>query len=293
LRIAFFGLPLAAWLLHRDGHEIVYAALSRPSIGTRRVKRVLPRVEVKPDAGSRETLAKVRALRPELVVSWFWTKKLPMSLVKLAPQGGFGVHPSLLPRHRGPDPYFWAIDAGDSVTGVTAHRIAAEYDTGAVLGQRTLPIDPSWNAWELARALDRPSLALLREMVRAWPPAAETPQYDRGATLAPTPSDEELEIDWKWPTARIVRRVRAAAPWPGAWASFGDEVVTLVRVSDARSYPRALHPGEAAVVDGVALVRTGDGAVALVEGRMESADEDEPYTLDVGDLAALVHELRA
>ncbi len=54
MKIAFFGLPLAACLLHRDGHEIVYAALSRPSIGTRRIKRLLgpSRVALKPDVNA-------------------------------------------------------------------------------------------------------------------------------------------------------------------------------------------------------------------------------------------------
>ena len=43
-------------------------------------------------------------------MSWFWTTRLPEAILRLAPS--VGVHPSLLPRHRGPDPCFWAIDAG-------------------------------------------------------------------------------------------------------------------------------------------------------------------------------------
>ncbi len=134
----------------------------------RRLKRLLAGrpVELKPDVNARRTIELVRAAAPELIVSWFWTTKLPEKLIALAP--AFGVHPSLLPRHRGPDPYFWAIDCGDAVTGVTAHRIAGEYDTGAILAQRELGIDPAWSAWTLARKLDRPSLALLlRETARA------------------------------------------------------------------------------------------------------------------------------
>src|SRR3954468_19887327 len=88
-----------------------------------------------------------------------------MSVIEAAPRGGIGVHPSLLPRHRGPDPTYWAIASGDEVTGVTVHRIEADYDTGAILAQEPLRIDPAWNAWNLARALDRPSLRLLRATV--------------------------------------------------------------------------------------------------------------------------------
>jgi methionyl-tRNA formyltransferase len=292
VRIAFFGLPLAALLLHRDGHEIAYAALCRPSVGTRRLKRALgeARVAVKPDVMAAKTIARVRALGPERIVSWFWTTKLPPEMLAIAP--AFGVHPSLLPRHRGPDPYFWAIDAGDTSTGVTAHRIAGEYDTGAILAQEALAIDPAWNAWQLAKALDRPSLALLRRVARD-PAAFEraSSQDEALATLAPSPADEELEIDWTWTSERIARRVRAAAPSPGAWAFFGDEPVTLTRAIPAARFPRALAPGEAAVQGDVAVVRTGDGALALLEGRMDAAEGEEPHAIEASDFVALVEEL--
>lgn len=296
MRIAFFGLPLAAWLLHCDGHEIVYAALSRPGPGTRRLKRVLAGrpVEMKPDVTSRRTIDLVRSLAPDLIMSWFWTTKLPLELVSLPPHGAIGVHPSLLPRHRGPDPYFWTIDCGDEGTGVTAHVLSSEYDTGGILGQDAVSIDPSWNAWQLARALDRPSLAILREMAQT-PDLGPIPQDESRCTLAPFPTDAQLEINWKWTSERILRRIRAAAPSPGAWTFLGDEPVTITRAALVSVFPRVLRPGEAAVlpspVGGTAIVRTGDGALALLEGRMDAAEDTPPYELAVADLAALVAEL--
>jgi methionyl-tRNA formyltransferase len=278
LRVAFFGLPLAAVLLARDGHEVAWAGLSRrDAVGQRRLRREIgaKRVRVTPDMGSDAAFAEVRASRPELLVSWFWTKRLPPRVLGLAPS--IGVHPSLLPRHRGPDPTFWAIDSGDETTGVTAHSLDEGYDTGDILAQCTLPIRPSWNAWQLARALDRPSLALLRKVVEGFaegrPPQA-VPQDDARATSAPEPTDEELAIQWAWPASRIERRVRAAAPWPGAWTEIGGRIVTLTRAPATADFPRVLVPGEAAVrADGVAVVRAGEGAVELLEGRGEEEEE--------------------
>jgi len=279
---------------------VVYPALSRETPGSRRVKRVLARVEVRPDVSAPSTIARVRALAPDLIVSWFWTTKLPVDLVSTAPLGAFGVHPSLLPRHRGPDPYFWAIDSGDVVTGVTAHRIAADYDTGEILAQRELEIDPDWNAWTLARALDRPSLALLRELTRDYARGERPhgkPQDGSRATLAPSPPDEELEIDWTWPSDRILRRIRAASPSPGAWSFFGDEAIAITQAAATEktgNYPRALAPGEAWATPGDrAIVRTGDGAVTLLSGRMDAAEDEPPHELDATDLADMVRELRA
>ena len=287
MRIAFFGLPLAGLLLAQDGHEVAYASLCRRAPGLRRLTARIgaDRTHLRPDVTAPETEALVRAARPELIVSWFWTTKLPRALLEIAP--AVGVHPSLLPRHRGPDPYFWAIDAGDAKTGVTAHLLEAEYDTGALLGKRELAIDPGWTSWKLAKALDRPSLGLLRETVRAFaegrPPAA-VPQDESLATAAPEPDDDELAIRWSWSAPRIERRVRAASPWPGAWTLVGEHEVTLVRVKPTLDFPRALEPGEAAVrPDGLAVVRAGDGAVELLEGR----DEDGAI-LGRADFARLV-----
>jgi len=291
MRIAFFGLPLAALLLDADGHELVYAGICRAgATGTLRLRAKM-RVDVVPNVNAAATLARVRAANPQLLVSWFWTTRLPPALLKLAARGAIGVHPSLLPRHRGPDPYFWAIDAGDAETGVTAHLLADEYDTGAILGRRAIAIDPEWNAWTLAKKLDRPSLALLRDVVRAYAdgraPVPEA-QDEARATLAPAPSDDDLEIRWRWPAERIVRRIRAASPWPGAFTEIGGRAVAVTRARVAARFPRALEPGEAAVEDGVAVVRAGDTAVALLAGRLEENDDD----LNAADLAAVVVQSR-
>jgi methionyl-tRNA formyltransferase len=302
MRIAFVGLPLAALLLRADGHEIVWAGLCRKeAIGTRRLTRAIgsANVAVVPDLV--RASAAVRARSPELIVSWFWTRKVPASFRAIAPRGAIGVHPSLLPRHRGPDPYFWAIDAGDSVTGVTAHVLDDEYDTGAVLAQRELVIDPAWNAWTLAKKLDRPSLALLRETVARFargeppPPIA---QDESLATAAAQPTDEDLEIRWTDETRRIERRVRAASPWPGTFTEIGDAAVTLTRVRAATASAavlNALAPGEAIVrEDGIAVVRAGDGVVELLGGRIDDDDGDgSERELDAPALASLIRENRA
>ncbi len=273
------------------------AALCRPdAVGARRLRKRLGagRVLDRPDVRKPDLLERVRALEVDLVVSWFWTTRLPPALLSVAPLGAIGVHPSLLPRHRGPDPYFWAIDSGDTVTGVTAHRLADDYDTGAILAQRSLAIDPSWSAWTLAKKLDRPSLALLRDVVArfaAGTPPPDQPQDEAQATLAPAPRDVLLSLSWDDPADAVVRRVRAASPWPGAFMSLGGgrggaagEIVTITRAAATSDVPRVLLPGEAAVrADGLAVVRTRDGGVLLLAGRGEDDDE-----LDAGALAARV-----
>ncbi len=278
LRIVFFGLPLAALLLARDGHRIELCAVCRKdALGLRRATRTFGKEKmlVRPRANDAALVARVRSLAPDLLVSWFWTTRLPMNLVDAARLGGVGVHPSLLPRHRGPDPTTWAILSGDEVTGVTVHRIAKEYDTGAMLDQEQLPIDPRWNAWDLARALDRPSLRALRRTVMRFAQGElvpEKPQDERLATEAPFLDDEAQAIRWSWSTDRILRLVRALAPAPGAWTEIDGKLVHVLEAEPVGKFPAALEPGEGYVEAGHAIIRTGDGAIALIRGEIEGQE---------------------
>jgi methionyl-tRNA formyltransferase len=297
LRIAFFGLPLAALLLHADGHEIVHAGVCRRgALGTRRLVRILgrDRVSIMPRLTDASFASRLRATRPDLLVSWFWTKRIPESLLRLAPLGSVGVHPSLLPRHRGPDPYFWTILRGDREAGVSAHRLEREYDTGAVLGQKRIPVDPTWTAWTLAKRLDRPSLALLRDIVRDFAegrPPIERPQDPEAATEAPSPSEEALRLDPKRDSAASLERlVRAASPYPGAVMEIEGEVIVVTRAAVV-SAPRALAPGEAATVNGRAVVRAADTGLAVLAGRLVGVTDDDEIELGEGELAALVARL--
>lgn len=230
-------------------------------------------------------------------MSWFWTKRVPGPIRRAAKYGAVGVHPSLLPRHRGPDPTFWAIELGDTETGVTAHALDDDYDTGAILGQRRIAVDPSWTAWRLAKKLDRPSLALLRETVGAFArgePPTPKPQRDEDATSAPLPTDDLLDLRWRELSAdEVERRVRAASPWPGAFTEVGGEIVTLTRVRVTREVPDALEAGEAYVrSDRVAVVKAArGGGVELHAGRIDDEeDPDATRELDVSALASMVAE---
>ena len=157
------------------------------------------------------------------------------------------------------------------MAGVSAHWLEEEYDTGAVIASRTLDVDPSWNAWTLAKALDRPSLALLRRVVRdlaALGPGEKLPSIAQDAahaTSAPTPSDADLEIDWNCTCAQIARRVRAAAPYPGVFTELAGQEFVLVSVA---SLPlsrelAALVPGEMVVHGERPVVRASDGGIEI------------------------------
>jgi methionyl-tRNA formyltransferase len=297
LRIGYFGLPLGALLLAADGHELAWTVLSPVAQpGRRRLSRRLPDVpsldllEEGVGASWQTAVDELLRARPvELIVSWFFTRRILGPWIASAPQGAIGAHPSLLPKYRGPDPFYAVIDAGETTTGVTVHRLTAEYDDGAILMQRTLEVG-SRNAWQLARALDRPSLGTLREVSRAFaegrPPRGQD-QDQALVTLAPAPTGEGLRVDWTWPTCRVMRRIRALCPIPGLALELAGLPFIVVEARPCDDYPRALAPGEAFLGERLVL-RTGDGAISVERAALELEDADEPVTVSGPKLRRLI-----
>lgn len=271
LRLAYFGLPLGALLLARDGHELTFAAVSPiADLGIRRLGRELhdrvldPRV-LRVDFDKR--VDEALALGADLVVSWFFTRKIPERWCARARLGGIGVHPSLLPKYRGPNPFFWAIDSGDRETGATAHRLGPEYDDGPILATRGGVSIGELDSWRLARRLDRVTLVLLREVVRAaadGAPLTGVAQDERAATWAPEPTNDLLRVDWSWPTERVLRRIRALSPVPGLALRIRGRDFFVTRAEPAARLIGGLEPGEAALDESRTLcVATGDAGIRI------------------------------
>ncbi len=293
--VAYFGLPLGALLLDADGVRLSLVVLSPTEApGRRRLRRriavpILDARDVSPRALTSAIDDAFAAAPPDLVVSWYFTRRFETRWLDAARLGGVGAHPSLLPRHRGPNPFFAAIDAGDPVTGVSVHRLTAAYDEGDVVATEELPVGAR-DAWQLARALDRPSLRLLRRVVRdalSGAPLRGTPQDASAVTWAPEPTGDLLRADFRWSTERVLRRVRALAPVPGLPIEIRGVELFVTRAEPASRFPVSLHPGEAAVGAEV-VIRTGDGAIAVTRAAIVDPASDDVVVKDASELAALL-----
>jgi methionyl-tRNA formyltransferase len=275
--LLYLGIPLGALRLLSGGHHIAAACVSRQTFpGMRRLRVALARagapVFARPDLEDAALLGMLRSTRPALVVSCFWHRRIPDAVRRLGRLGAVGVHPSLLPRHRGADPVFWALHRGDATTGVSVHRLDDAYDAGPILATRSVVIDAAWNAHALAHVLDGLTFAALADVcgrLAAGEVIPEVAQDDAAATQAPEPTEDDLEIRWSSSSGEILRLVRAAAPAPGAFSRHDDRTLTVVRAS-----PTALRlePGVAAIVAEGVVVGTADFAVRLDAVRVDDDD---------------------
>ena len=185
------------------------------------------------DVNSEETLAAVEALAPELVFVVGWSQLVRGPFIALAREGVFGMHPTLLPRHRGRAPIPWAILSGLARTGVTLFEITdAAADSGAIVGQVVLEIAPDETAATLFGRLAEAHVELVREYVpqllqRAAPRLA---QDARRASSWPKRIPADGIIDWETRASYLYDWVRAQTrPYPGAFTFLGDEKVVVWR----------------------------------------------------------------
>jgi methionyl-tRNA formyltransferase len=124
---------------------IIFRLMGRePKIHSLRDIRKLYHVPVvgSTDVNSPETMAQIKIWQPDLVISIYLNQLIKRDLIDLPTQGTLNIHPALLPRNRGLWPYFWVIANGEKETGVTIHWVDEKFDTGDLLLQEKITVEP-------------------------------------------------------------------------------------------------------------------------------------------------------
>lgn len=149
-------------------------------------------------ANSAPALAALRAWTPEVLISVSSPERLDPEVLALAPMAAINLHWGLLPRYGGIAPYFWVLRNGERETGLTVHVMAPELDTGPILAQRRLPIEPRDTSLGLQLRLTEAGAEELLAAVRALPASLD---------LA-TPQDPAERTYFTWPAREDVRALR-------------------------------------------------------------------------------------
>jgi len=210
-------------------------------------------------------LMSLPAAQVDILVVCAYGQLVPRSVLHLLPRGAVGVHPSLLPRHRGASPIQAAILAGDTETGVTIYQMDERLDAGPILVEESVPLPPTMTATELSTELAaRGGSLLVRALDELEAGEAEPcPQADLDATYAAKLGRQDGELDWGLPAQRIERLLRALHPWPGVSVPIGGARVKLIagRGVPAPEGASDLGPGSVLEAPGdTLLVGTGAGA---------------------------------
>ncbi|EHA13755.1 methionyl-tRNA formyltransferase [Halomonas sp. HAL1] len=258
LRVVFAGTPEFAAsslaTLLESQHEVV-AVYTQPDRPAGRGRKLTPSpvkelalehglpVYQRQSLKEPDTQAELAALNADIMVVVAYGLLLPQAVLDIPRLGCVNVHASLLPRWRGAAPIQRAIEADDSVSGVTIMQMDAGLDTGAMLSEVRTPITLSTTGGDLH---DRLALQGANALINtldalAIGAAHATPQPDEGVTYAAKLSKAEAELDFTQPAQQLACKIRAFNPWPVAWCALGDDRLRLLmaNVEDGEQPPSA------------------------------------------------------
>ncbi|HEY6736457.1 MAG TPA: methionyl-tRNA formyltransferase [Candidatus Saccharimonadia bacterium] len=188
-----------------------------------------------------ELLPLFERLRPSAGVVVAFGKIIPQSVIDCFPKGLVNVHPSLLPRWRGPSPIEHTILAGDDVTGVTLMQIEAGVDTGPTYTDVHLQLTGQETRLTLLEQLAEMGADLLAADLGAILAGtiAPVPQDSTAATTSRLLSKADGQLDWHKPAQQLEREVRAFLGWPGSRTTLAgrDVIITAAHVLETSGTP--------------------------------------------------------
>jgi methionyl-tRNA formyltransferase len=187
-------------------------------------------------------IAELKSLKADvqLVVAF---RMLPEVVWHMPKMGTYNLHASLLPKYRGAAPINWAIINGEKESGVTTFKLKHQIDTGNILFQEKVKIEPTTTAGELHDKLMLVGAELIlktvSEIERSFVSGKELdflPQDDQLACHAPKIFKEDCQIDWTKPGNEINNFIRGLSPYPTAFTQLknGEDQIQLVKIFNSK-----------------------------------------------------------
>lgn len=221
---------------------------------------------ITPESASEPNVqARIAAIAPDYIFSFYYRQMIPMSVLNLAKIAPLNMHGSLLPKYRGRVPINWAVLHGETETGATLHVMAEKPDAGDIVAQQAVPIGPDETAGKVfahvtaaaAETLKGVLPQLLKGEVPRRPNNLAAGSYFGGR------KPEDGRIHWDQTGAQVYNLIRAVAPpYPGAFSDIetanGTQRIT-VNAARRLDTPFALQPG---------IYRIGSKAIGVCGDKM-------------------------
>jgi methionyl-tRNA formyltransferase len=272
MRIAVAASPKVAIAtleaINASNHELVrvFSLPDRPA-GRGRVMEATPvsqwaeanDVELFRPEKATELLALIEDI--DCVVTIGYGLLIPEDVLAIPRYGFLNIHFSILPRWRGAAPVQRAIEAGDSVSGITVFKLDKGMDTGPYYVMSRFALDSDITSDELLEELGELAPVSLMEALELIQSGNKPkPQSETEATRAYKLTREEGQVDFRQSAEIVSAKIRAFTSNPGAWITFRGSVmkITIDSITELQ-----LTPGEFRNVDGKLLLGTGTKAISI------------------------------
>jgi len=216
-------------------------------------------------------------LKSDLTICAAYGLILPKEILDAPRYGCLNIHPSVLPKYRGPSPIQYAILNGDEKTGVTIIKMNEKIDAGPIIKNQRLNIkNQRYTTPELSEKLSEMGANLLLEILPDWITGKikPTPQDESQATYTKIIKKEDGLLNWQKSAQEIERQIRAFTPWPGAYTRImnNESRIMNLKITEAAvsKDDKNKKPGEIFLTDDEKLaIRAGDGCLLLEKLQIE------------------------
>ena len=223
----------------------------------------------------------IKNIEVDVIISVNYLFLIENDIIKHSKQLTFNIHGSLLPKYRGRTPHVWAIINNEKETGITAHVIDEYCDTGDIISQIKIQIDPFDTGNDLLNKFKMLYFSLITEVIEKIKSEniILTKQDENSSTYFGIRKPEDGRINWNWQKERIINWVRAQAnPYPGAFSIVNNQKLIIDKVEVCSSGFRFdIENGTILSVAPNIIVKTTNGALEIKKSRQK-------LKLKIGDI---------
>jgi methionyl-tRNA formyltransferase len=221
-----------------------------------------------------EFIAELRAYLPATFLVVAYGKIIPQTILDISQLPSLNIHPSILPKYRGPSPIQSALLNGDTQTGVSLMQLDAEMDHGPLIEQVLVPIDPRDYYQQLHDKLADVSAQVLTQSLAGYldgtlPARA---QDDNQATYCQLLTKEQGQINWNDRAEEIRNQIRAYAIWPTSYFLWNDKKIKIIE-ADVVFAANEKKPGELYRHGDELYVNCGLEALSILKLQLEGKRE--------------------
>ena len=200
---------------------------------------------LQPDKLDSSVREAIKLLKPDILVVFAYGKIFGPKFLSLFPKGGINLHPSLLPKYRGPAPISSAILNRDDSFGISLQKISLSVDEGDILISESYKLNLDETTDSLTQFVSLVSAKLIEQ---SWHDinnllVSAQPQLTKGVSHTTLILKEDGEINWNKSADEIESMVRAYQPWPKAWSFFNGKKLFIFKSSFTLDVPTDFKPG--------------------------------------------------
>ena len=199
--------------------------------------------------------------RPDIIIVACFPYKLPSLVCQFPDSGAYNIHPSYLPKYRGPVPLFWQFYYGESNTGISIHKLSEDLDQGDIAAQESVPFNDGFSTADATSSIATTAADMLKTLTRQLEDNSQkfTPQNEDEASYYSWPKQSDFVIPTEWGVARAYNFIKGTMQWGQDYIIRSESEDFIIK--SASSYSRSPCPDNKAGILNKYIIEFSDGCL--------------------------------